>query len=245
MEDPITPIEAILQRCPQQQMCLQYSITSYKNINEFLALVSRKLGKLSKGGVPNLDMAARVILNDWNSGKIKYYTHPPETETAETHVSSEIVKTFAKEFSLETIDKMDQEDLEDLPAVLPSETMNLEPSNIVEKMSQEDDEDDENDENMEDSDDDQENIGQLPKRMTMTVKDAKTRAKAETDVPKFKAEGLVKMKKASKIREKKERKERRRRDKVATELSNDLENAFETLGKGENDKYDFDKDFEM
>ena len=41
----------------------------------------------------------------------------------------------------------------------------------------------------------------------------------------------------------KEKKDRRRRDKVATELSNDLENAFGALGK--NEKYDFDKDFEM
>ena len=67
----------------------------------------------------------------------------------------------------------------------------------------------------------------------------------DQNVPKFKAEGLVKMKKATKMREKKEKKDRRRRDKVATELSNDLENAFDAFGKTSNDNYDFDKDFEM
>ena len=90
----------------------------------------------------------------------------------------------------------------------------------------------------------EENIGQLPKSMTMAVKNAKIKAKMDKDVPKFKAEGLVKLKKAEKMREKKERKERRRRDKVATDLSNDLENAFESLG-AKDEKYDFDKDFEM
>merc|ERR1719193_2961979 len=99
MEDPVTPIEAILQRCPQQQMCLQYNIATYNNVHEFLGLVARKLGKLTKGGIPNHNMAARIVLNDWNSGKIKYFTLPPETETKETHVSAEVVSEFAKEFS--------------------------------------------------------------------------------------------------------------------------------------------------
>ena len=137
MEDPVTPIEAILQRCPQQQMCLQYNIGTYANVQEFLGLVARKLGKLSKGGVPNHDMAARIILNDWNSGKIKYYTLPPETETKETHVSAEVVSTFAKEFSLENIDKMDQDDMSDLPAVKPSETIAVGSSGMVESINQE------------------------------------------------------------------------------------------------------------
>ena len=65
----------------------------------------------------------------------------------------------------------------------------------------------------------------------------------QSEMPKFKAEGLVKLKKAAKMREKKEKKDRKRRDKVATELSNDLENAFDAFGKS--DKYDFEKDFEM
>ena len=77
-------------------------------MNVPLGLVARKLGKLTKGGIPNHDMAARIVLNDWNSGKIKYFTLPPETETKETHVSAEVVSTFAKEFSLENLDKMDQ-----------------------------------------------------------------------------------------------------------------------------------------
>ena len=63
MEDPITPVEAILQRCPKQQMCLQYSIASYDSTPEFLGLVASKIGKLKKGGVPNMEMAARVIFH--------------------------------------------------------------------------------------------------------------------------------------------------------------------------------------
>ena len=49
--------------------------------------------------------------------------------------------------------------------------------------------------------------------------------------PRFKAEGLLRLKKAGKLREKKERKDRRRRDKVAADLSHGMEAAFETLWK--------------
>jgi hypothetical protein len=48
-------------------------------------------------------------------------------------------------------------------------------------------------------------------------------------IPLFKEEGLIRLKKANKLREKKERKERRRRDKVAATLSHSMEAAFEAL----------------
>merc|ERR1711976_183679 len=108
-----------------------------------------------------------------------------------------------------------------------------------EEMAEEDD-DDEEDDDMEENVD--ENVGQLSKRLAFNAK-SKEKAKSESEVPKFQAEGLVKMKKAAKMREKKERKDRRRRDKVATELSEGLDNAFEALGKSE--KYIVDQDYEM
>ncbi len=248
MEDPITPIEAILQRCPKQQMCLQYSIAPYDNVQEFLGLVAKKIGKLSKGGIPNRDMSARIVLNDWNSGKIKYYTHPPETETKATHVSAEIVTTFAKEFSLDALDKMDQDDFDDLPAIQPSETMAVGSSGIVEAIDQNENDEESMEEDEEESEDENdENVGQLSKRLAVAAKTNK-KARHDDQVPKFKSEGLTKLKKATKLREKKEKKDRRRRDKVATELADNLENAFEALGsskKSSEEKYDFEKDFEM
>ena len=188
-----------------------------------------------------LGMAARLVLNDWNNGKIKYFTHPPETETKETHVSAEIVTEFAKEFDLQGLDKMDQDDMSDLPAVLPSETMKIDTSGILEGIKQEESMDTESSDD-DDENENEENIGGLSKRTAMLVEAKKS--KVGPDTPKFQAEGLAKMKKAAKIREKKEKKDRRRRDKVATELSNDLENALGALGSN-NEKYEFDKDFEM
>merc|ERR1719510_2191778 len=107
------------------------------------------------------------------------------------------------------------------------ESINQEEEEVEEDME----EDDEDEENV-----DEENIGQLSKRVTFQTNSKSTSENGiKSDIPKFRAEGLMKLKKASKMREKKEKKDRRRRDKVATELSNNLENAFEAFGK--TDKY--------
>merc|ERR1712037_573764 len=121
---------------------------------------------------------------------------------------------FAKEFNLENLDKMDQDDLSDLPAVKPSEEAFLAvgSSGMIETINQE-----EAIESMEEDSDeeieDEENIGQLSKRVTFAAKSTNVKSKAgilkangdKSDLPKFKAEGLLNLKKAAKLKE--ERKE--------------------------------------
>lgn len=128
MDDPLTPVRAILQRCHKQQMMLHYHITDYSSVDEFLSLVARGIGKLKRGGIPDQAMAARMVLNDWNTGKIKYFTHPPEAETRSTHISAEIVSSYSKEFSLDDLDKMEEDAWQNLPNVLPSQTMLIQSS---------------------------------------------------------------------------------------------------------------------
>lgn len=40
-------------------------------------MVSLASGKLLPGGMPDVDAAARTLINDWNAQKITYCTHPP------------------------------------------------------------------------------------------------------------------------------------------------------------------------
>ncbi len=37
----------------------------------FLSLVARKIGKLRKEGVPDRVQAAKVVLRDWNTGRVR------------------------------------------------------------------------------------------------------------------------------------------------------------------------------
>lgn len=97
MEDVITPVQAILDKCPGAYLMQVYSISKFPkgDVMAFLALVARSMGKLKKGGVPNVDAAARTVLHDWNNGKIKYYCKPP--------VSSASSRTQATGLDKETV----------------------------------------------------------------------------------------------------------------------------------------------
>lgn len=44
----------------------------------FLSLVAKKLGKLKKGGVPDFIQAAKVVLRDWNTGRVSNFIHSTE-----------------------------------------------------------------------------------------------------------------------------------------------------------------------
>jgi len=59
-----------------------------------------------KGGKPDLLACARSILNDWNNGKIPFYTLPPKENV--THFSSETVSEWGKAFDIEKLLSMEQ-----------------------------------------------------------------------------------------------------------------------------------------
>lgn len=71
------------------------------------------MGRFRKGGIPDATAAARSLLEDWNNGKIKYYTLPPE-DSNDVHISSSIVTEVAKEFDLENLDALESEVLNTL-----------------------------------------------------------------------------------------------------------------------------------
>lgn len=118
MEDVITPIQAILDKCPQPYLMQLYSIPKFKakDCMSFLALVAKVTGRLKKGGVPNIDATARGIIHDWNDGKIKFYCKPPVP--AVVHGSSEVDTKILSEFSDEMdISALQPEDIRVLDAI--------------------------------------------------------------------------------------------------------------------------------
>ena len=43
-----------------------YCIPEYDDVQEFLSHLAKKTGKLKKGGIPDLEAAAKSVLRDWN-----------------------------------------------------------------------------------------------------------------------------------------------------------------------------------
>lgn len=101
--DPVPPVSAILRRCPKQHLQILYGLPSFNDVEEFLNQLALKQGKLKRGGKVDLLAAGKVIINDWNQGRIRYYTEPPEVRTESSHLSSEIVQAMSAEFDIDAL----------------------------------------------------------------------------------------------------------------------------------------------
>ncbi|XP_020648686.3 guanine nucleotide-binding protein-like 3-like protein [Pogona vitticeps] len=113
--DPVSPVEAILKRCNKQQIMQHYGVPDFQDTMEFLAHLARRQGKLKRGGMPDHEKAAKAVLSDWTSGKISYFTHPPETHTLPTHISAEIMAEMGKAFDFEALEQENEKALANLP----------------------------------------------------------------------------------------------------------------------------------
>ncbi|CAL7952324.1 unnamed protein product [Xylocopa violacea] len=230
LKDPYTPASAILKRVSKPQLMEMYNIPEFSTPEEFFALKAAKMGKFRKGGIPDSLAAARSILGDWNSGKIRYYTVPPEQP--ECHISAEIVNEISKEFDIEnfaTQEKMVLDNIEEEstkkklidPLLVESagpvsSAMEIELQKEAQIKIQ----------------------NKMKKKMEKTKKNVDEIRKKKTD-PLFEIEGNQKLNKLNKLQFKKEKKNRVRREKAAAKLADQLE-GFNISAP---DDYNFNTDF--
>lgn len=111
LEDPIAPIELIVNKASIEQLMFLYCIPRFETAQEFLLHISKRQGKLKKGGVPNLEAAAKAVLHDWNQGKIPFHTLPPAPTAPSAAMASStvVVSEWAPEFDLASLEKMEVE----------------------------------------------------------------------------------------------------------------------------------------
>jgi nuclear GTP-binding protein len=106
LEDPIAPIDLLIKRCNKEQLVLRYKIAEFADSIDFLSQVAKRQGKVKKGGVADIRKAAQLILNDWTSGRLSYYTQPPK---AEQPTETRILKTLAPAFDIDALLAEDEE----------------------------------------------------------------------------------------------------------------------------------------
>ncbi|KAI8824045.1 P-loop containing nucleoside triphosphate hydrolase protein [Fimicolochytrium jonesii] len=112
LDDPVSPVEVIVGRCDAGQLMKIYGVGAFGDTRDFLVQVARVRGKLRKGGIPDIESAARSILQDWNSGRIPFYTIPPQAGLpVASHVSAAIVESWSREFELPDVVETEGKDL--------------------------------------------------------------------------------------------------------------------------------------
>ncbi|XP_037271171.2 nucleostemin 2 [Rhipicephalus microplus] len=80
IEDPQDHIPKVLDRVRPEYIVKTYKIDSWDNPEDFLEKLGRRSGKLLKGGEPDISTVAKMVLNDWQRGKLPYFVKPPGGE---------------------------------------------------------------------------------------------------------------------------------------------------------------------
>jgi nuclear GTP-binding protein len=91
LKDPVEPVVSIVNRCRKEQLTSRYGVKDFKDATHFLEELATLRGKLKKGNVPNIEETARLVLRDWNTGKIPFFTLPPKDDNEIEEVTDEVL----------------------------------------------------------------------------------------------------------------------------------------------------------
>lgn len=69
-------VKEILKLCPARMLVTLYKVPSFDSVDDFLQKVATVRGKLKKGGIVDVDAAARIVLHNWNEGMTLFASVP-------------------------------------------------------------------------------------------------------------------------------------------------------------------------
>ncbi|KAK8377413.1 hypothetical protein O3P69_013801 [Scylla paramamosain] len=97
-------------RVKREYMCRTYLVEDWSTPEEFMEQVARRTGKLLKGGEPDVNTVAKMILNDWQRGKIPYFVPPPGHDSSDfdklkTQENKEMVAKIQEQEELEAMEE--------------------------------------------------------------------------------------------------------------------------------------------
>ena len=77
VQDPSVYIPAILAKVKPEYVARTYKVEPWESSKDFLEKVAQKSGKLLKGGEADIQTVSKMVVNDWQRGKLPYFTPPP------------------------------------------------------------------------------------------------------------------------------------------------------------------------
>lgn len=86
LPDPYVPVEIIAKKVSKEVLMKLYNVEDYSTTQELLASIARKRGRLLKGGVPDTGEAARLVLKDWNAGRVPFHTPCPLADSSSEQI---------------------------------------------------------------------------------------------------------------------------------------------------------------
>ncbi|NWX54053.1 GNL3 protein, partial [Promerops cafer] len=103
--DVLEGVNAIINHCSKQQVMMHYNIPDFRDPEEFLSLLAQKRGMLKKGGVPDIENMAKLVLCDWTGARIKYYSQPPGFPKAPPYLTEQKIAEMQEGFNLNNLEQ--------------------------------------------------------------------------------------------------------------------------------------------
>lgn len=76
VQNPEDYIEEVIKRVRKEYLIKTYKVDGWETALEFLEKLAARSGKLLKKGEPDVNQVARMVLNDWQRGKLPFYVAP-------------------------------------------------------------------------------------------------------------------------------------------------------------------------
>ncbi|KFO78779.1 nucleolar GTP-binding protein 2 [Cuculus canorus] len=130
IKSPEDHISAVLERAKPEYIRKTYKIDSWEDTEDFLEKLACRTGKLLKGGEPDTQTVSKMVLNDWQRGRIPYFVKPPNAETGPQPPALEAATTSSQDNNEEKISESVA------PSVEPAEEKNNADNEIKQLMSQ-------------------------------------------------------------------------------------------------------------
>jgi nuclear GTP-binding protein len=93
VKDPEDHIPTVLERVKKEYLIKTYKIEGWNDCEEFLKKMAERMGKLLKKGEPDTNTVAKMVLNDWQRGKLPYFVRPPTHEGEQVEQNTSQNKT--------------------------------------------------------------------------------------------------------------------------------------------------------
>lgn len=76
VQNPEDYIEEVIKRVRKEYLMKTYKVEGWNTATEFLEKLAARTGKLLKKGEPDISQVAKMVLNDWQRGKLPFYVAP-------------------------------------------------------------------------------------------------------------------------------------------------------------------------
>nr|XP_005509706.1 nucleolar GTP-binding protein 2 [Columba livia] len=97
IKSPEDHISAVLERAKPEYIRKTYKIDSWNDTEDFLEKLAARTGKLLKGGEPDTQTVSKMVLNDWQRGRIPFFVKPPNAETGPQPTALEVAVTSSQD----------------------------------------------------------------------------------------------------------------------------------------------------